>query len=132
MADVLKTIRMPRHLLETWLTALRSGEYEQGEGALHFNGSYCCLGVLQDVVQGYTERDSYNDEELPTRNWLALHGIEFYNSYGALTNNPFIPSKSTSVAALNDDITLNLDKEAHAFPFSAIADLIELHAEAVD
>ncbi len=132
MADVLKTIRMPRHLLETWLTALRSGKYTQGEGALEHNGAYCCLGVLQHAVEGRTTRDHLNDEELPSADWLHSYGIKFHNRYGEQTNNPFIPSRGTTVAALNDDITLNLDKEAHAFPFSAIADLIELHAEAVD
>lgn len=33
-----------------WLTALRSGEYEQGRGALNRGGKFCCLGVLCDVM----------------------------------------------------------------------------------
>lgn len=135
MADVLKTIRMPRHLLETWLAALRSGKYEQGEGALEFDGSFCCLGVLQHAVCGRTVRDDYHNEELPDQAWLDHHGITFSNRHGALTNNPFIPSRDTSVAALNDAVAEDPtggDELKHSNDFNTIADLIELHAEAVD
>jgi hypothetical protein len=31
-----------------WLTALRSGEYEQGKHYLNLNGKLCCLGVLSE------------------------------------------------------------------------------------
>jgi hypothetical protein len=38
-----------------WVAALRSGEYRQGEGALHNldtdgNHRFCCLGVLTDLA----------------------------------------------------------------------------------
>lgn len=42
-----------------WLEALRSGEFQQGTGALCEGGKYCCLGVLSElavragVVRGY-------------------------------------------------------------------------------
>lgn len=32
-----------------WLTALRSGDYPQAQGALRVDGGYCCLGVAEDV-----------------------------------------------------------------------------------
>jgi len=37
---------------DAWLSALRSGVYKQGKGALHdiTENSYCCLGVLCDVI----------------------------------------------------------------------------------
>lgn len=34
-----------------WLTALRSGEYEQGKSFLHNDGEFCCLGVLCDIYK---------------------------------------------------------------------------------
>ena len=38
---------------ETWLTALRSGHYEQGQGFLRQSPSrYCCLGVYMDINGG--------------------------------------------------------------------------------
>lgn len=33
-----------------WTAALRSGEYQQGNGSLSKNGKYCCLGVLCDLA----------------------------------------------------------------------------------
>lgn len=47
--SVTKTIRMPRSILDKWLTALRSGEYKQGKSALYnpMTKGYCCLGVLE-------------------------------------------------------------------------------------
>lgn len=33
-----------------WLTALRSGEYKQGTGALRNGNAFCCLGVLCDLA----------------------------------------------------------------------------------
>lgn len=36
-------------LIDKWLTALRSGEYEQGYGQLYEEEKYCCLGVLCEL-----------------------------------------------------------------------------------
>lgn len=33
-----------------WISALRSGEYQQGTGALRTDGGFCCLGVLCDIA----------------------------------------------------------------------------------
>ena len=52
---------MDKRLKKKWLKALRSGEYIKGEGALcKVNGerdapaevTYCCLGVLYEIVNG--------------------------------------------------------------------------------
>lgn len=40
---------MKLEIKEKWLGALRSGEYNQGKGALRINDSFCCLGVLADI-----------------------------------------------------------------------------------
>jgi hypothetical protein len=42
---------MDQKIKKKWIKALRSGEYEQGIGRLHYDGKYCCLGVLM-AVQG--------------------------------------------------------------------------------
>lgn len=34
-----------------WVKALRSGEYEQGEGQLQKGDKFCCLGVAADVAR---------------------------------------------------------------------------------
>jgi|SRR6185436_2774286 len=41
---------MEAQLKEKWVEALRSGKYEQGKRALRKGNSFCCLGVLCDVM----------------------------------------------------------------------------------
>lgn len=38
----------PRKL---WVEALRSGEYEQTNGALRYEDKFCCLGVACDLYR---------------------------------------------------------------------------------
>jgi hypothetical protein len=35
---------------EKWITALRSGQYNQTEGHLKNTAGYCCLGVLREIM----------------------------------------------------------------------------------
>lgn len=39
----------------TWLRALRSGKYKQGQGSLKTSNGYCCLGVAFCVLQPKVE-----------------------------------------------------------------------------
>lgn len=48
-----------------WIAALRSGDYEQGKGALHKDGKFCCLGVLCDLAKKDLNMD-----------WTTLEGAE--------------------------------------------------------
>jgi len=36
--------------IQEWVKALRSGDYEQIDGALRINEKYCCLGVACDIA----------------------------------------------------------------------------------
>lgn len=53
---------MNQEIKEKWTAALRSGEYEQGKGRLCTIESgvvtWCCLGVLCDVVEGVEWNDA--------------------------------------------------------------------------
>lgn len=40
----------PDTLPRRWVEALRSGEYQQGQGRLRDGDSFCCLGVLCDLI----------------------------------------------------------------------------------
>lgn len=42
--------RMDPEIKAKWVAALRSGEFEQGSGALCRGGRYCCLGVLCELA----------------------------------------------------------------------------------
>lgn len=53
-------------LMEQWLEALRSGDYEQGNGAMREQRSsekprYCCLGVADEVCFGATWQEKFVD-----------------------------------------------------------------------
>jgi hypothetical protein len=55
-------MKLDKKIKHKWLKALRSGKYEQGTGTLKsvaYDGTatYCCLGVLCDVVnpRGWTD-----------------------------------------------------------------------------
>lgn len=41
---------MNKDVKALWLTALRSGEYQQTTGTLRSPNGYCCLGVLCDLA----------------------------------------------------------------------------------
>lgn len=43
-------MKMDPDLKKRWVEALRSGKYQQGEGQLQLGYTYCCLGVLADVM----------------------------------------------------------------------------------
>lgn len=47
--------KLPSDIKEQWITALRSGQYEQGKKSLCENGKYCCLGVLSKLQGRLTE-----------------------------------------------------------------------------
>lgn len=42
--------KLPKAFKRKWVQALRSGEYEQGVGALKSGGKFCCLGVACEIV----------------------------------------------------------------------------------
>ena len=41
---------MDAELKARWVKALRSGEYQQGNGQLRSEDCFCCLGVLCDLI----------------------------------------------------------------------------------
>lgn len=41
---------MKKEVADEWVTALRSGEFQQGKGALCADGKFCCLGVLSELA----------------------------------------------------------------------------------
>lgn len=50
------TEKLPIEFKTKWVEALRSREYEQGNGYLHNNGKFCCLGV-SCIMSGYLTTD---------------------------------------------------------------------------
>jgi len=95
--------------IKEWTTALRSGEYDQGRASLHCDDSFCCLGVLCDLVDpdGWTAQEDghiwrdHEDLGLPPRPVLKAVGISY--------------EQALSLASMNDN----------GCTFDQIADVIE-------
>lgn len=52
--------RMDPSLKQRWVTALRSGKYEQTAGVFYYQGAYCALGVLLDVAGKMDELEKWD------------------------------------------------------------------------
>lgn len=57
-------MNMTKELRDKWVSALRSGDYAQGQKRLRQEGDtpkYCCLGVLADLVDrnGWCHAEGY-------------------------------------------------------------------------
>lgn len=135
-------IKMSAEQKTAWLSALRSGEYEQAVGSLRVDRGvetpgkygYCCLGVLEQVISGEVE-EFHNGQAigLPTKQWCLDHGIEVNpKSIQVGSADPTIlvlvssydhpdEEREIRVSTLNDD----------GYTFEEIADLIEPLIEVV-
>jgi hypothetical protein len=119
---------MPQSSKDTWIKALRSGEYTQGKhklSTINDDGDtcYCCLGVLQKVISDKVE----SRKALPSKEWADAHGMAFSphgRRYNQTDANPTfaMAGKVVPLAALND---------AFNYSFEQIADLIETQIEGV-
>ncbi len=102
---------MKKKIRDEWVAALRSGKYTQTQGMLHLGGSYCCLGVLEVVVNGDIEVDKKDN------GYVIIHrecgGAAVYDNPDA---SPFTLSAETALTTLNDTLKK---------PFPEIADWIE-------
>ena len=137
-------MRMKAEDKTKWLEALRSGEYEQVAGTLCNGTGYCCLGVLEEVLDGQVEKR--NDEEYfssPTLDFLARHNIEVETRPGdAVHENdtlfPLLDYRGTfsKLMELNDEETTDDDGEpiagTHVYSFNYIANYIEENVETYD
>ena len=72
--------RVPITKLEQWIAALRSGRYKQGIGELynHYNKGFCCLGVLDHVVEKKA-LEQINHKAMPCMDsWTYYINGDFY------------------------------------------------------
>jgi hypothetical protein len=109
-----------------WLTALRSGNYEQGREQLatltEGGTTFCCLGVLCEIAvgEGIIKSEPSNGNEYLKYDTGSFYLPELVSEWAGLDNNdcPHNPEllDGVNVGTLNDE--RNLD-------FLAIADRIE-------
>ena len=107
-------VRMNKEIKDRWLIALRSGDYIQGTGSLKIDDSFCCLGVLCDILQKdlntYWDDDSFENTSdlLPEIVW----------KYAELPD---------SDPGIDGTRTLSSCNDFRRNSFEEIADLIEKH-----
>jgi hypothetical protein len=119
---------MDTEMKTKWVAALRSGDYQQGKSRLRkveLDGSesYCCLGVLCDIV------DSSNWTLAPTRG----DGDVFYR-WGS-SSSSLLPTElatrfeleryESKLMLMNDNPVLSIYGERGTCTFADIADHIE-------
>lgn len=115
---------MYREVAEAWVSALRSGEYKQGKGALSRDGKYCCLGVLCEIaVNNGLDVEVESDD-----------GYTYYDG-----NRAFLPGRVVKWSGMNNEFATAMvgvdrldlvDMNDASESFETIADVIENHYEA--
>jgi len=69
---------MKQGILKEWLAALRSGDYEQGNGYLRTSADeFCCLGVLCDLAHkaGVVSCEVSEDGADASYRYGGIHGL---------------------------------------------------------
>lgn len=123
MSDSFVPTKMPMDIKTNWIRALRSGNYLQGKYRLktvETDGSttFCCLGVLQQCIDGNVEM-KYNQlsESYPSSIWLEDHNISVNSVHADMGNMLFkYNNEMCSASDLND---------THMLSFKQIADIVE-------
>lgn len=128
-------IKMPKEMKQRWVDALRSGKYKQAQGALEKDGGYCCLGVLQMVVdrkvETLHETDLFKNEYehpavLPSAAWCERNKITIEDqSWGVACEVEYVDVNGneqvcSDLPSFNDEAYMS---------FREIADIIEEQVE---
>lgn len=106
-----------------WLEALRSGEYNQGSGALRKNGKFCCLGVLCDLHSKETGTNWIRNEEYPDTNDLYLGDTQYLDEKvmswaGLCENDPQVEITAEEA----EEILINPDEIPYKVCISSLND----------
>lgn len=132
-------IRMTAEQKTKWLEALRSGQYRQGTTSLevvdeHGVASYCCLGVLQKVLDGDVQHSvsagsgQRSPFPLPTRQWYLDHGIETDQEDGEFApDTGYAPL--CNIEGLYFHFSYAYINDTSGLSFTDIADLLEKDIE---
>ena len=109
---------MNPQIKQKWVSALRSGEYQQTQRLLHDENGFCCLGVLCDLYgkENNVEwelTDNGNYYNFQDKNVYLPHSVVEWSGIG--DDDPTINDRESRLARLNDC----------GSTFNEIADVIE-------
>lgn len=128
---------MNKEFKKEWVAALRSGEFNQGVGALSLNGKYCCLGVAcellhrKGLIPKRVSEKSGNIVYYGVTESSALLPMDVQQFMGVIGNSPmvFIPLTQESFEnMLHNHLGKHVDVSTlndNQVSFKNIADLIE-------
>jgi len=103
----------------SWVSALRSGEYEQTTGQMRRDGGFCCLGIASEIKGiNYRDDDTYFGYMFPTcslpKGYLPTADW-FMETYG------FDVNKEFDIESLAENRLFQLND--NGWSFAKIADL---------
>lgn len=118
--------------IRKWVTALRSGEHEQGTGSLNENGKKCCLGVAC-IVAASERPDFIQVGEEPTHdNPEGGYRVTYDGEGGYLPTSVVgwlgLDTINPHVGIAPDDgrrLTATMANDTYHWSFSDIANAIE-------
>jgi len=96
---------MNSEIKEKWVTALRSGKYQQGTDFLRANDQYCCLGVLCDLYA--KEHDTVWKEV------GEVHHVNYYSFFSAETELPGPVMKWAGLSHTSPFVSVPLELADH-------------------
>jgi len=111
---------MNPQIKQKWVSALRSGDYQQGQNYLRTDNGFCCLGVLCDLyikennVEWNLANNGQNYEFQNKESHLPSSVVGWA---GVEDSNPYVNGGIGTLSGLNDK----------GFTFNEIAGLIEEH-----
>lgn len=116
-------ITMTQAQKDKWLSALRSGRYQQSRGVLYRSASngYCCLGVYANAVHGIDNALLARKEDLGDVGLESILGDWRSPAYDS-SDPETIKSIQAVLASMNDT----------GKSFAEIADFIDQHIPACD
>jgi len=110
--------------IQTWVAALRSGEYSQTNGWLQDDNGHCCLGVACDIfipdgLKDLQESNGFMQGRMPR---TQAHAPEWLGDLRGILG--------AEISGLNDDGDVSIGEEINEqkfepFTFDEIADLLE-------
>lgn len=120
-----------------WLTALRSGDYKQGQNYLHYTETYdgqkadyyCCLGVLCDIAvkEGVVEVEEQSDDGVVrwAYDWSGTMPTSVVAKWAYATDSLNVDRNAWLVPVSDRLCSLSELNDDRGFSFAQIADVIE-------
>jgi uncharacterized protein YeaC (DUF1315 family) len=121
--------KMNPEIKQKWISALRSGEYEQGDGKLYSGQGYCCLGVLCDLYskENNLKWEFRGDDTIKTEDEIVPSQLQKCDYFYFDDESEFLPESVKEWAELsvkNPQVRVEVEEcEGARFYFDEIANL---------